>query len=584
MTGNTHAETRANDNSVQARGILLNQNGFLALGLLLAVILTYSPVLWAGYIWDDDYHLTANPCIVGPLGLKQIWTTKAADVCPLTLTTFWIEHALWGLHPLPYHLVNVLFHGICGVLLWRVLHDLKIPGSWWAAALWVLHPVGTESAAWITETKNTESTIFFLLSIGAFQKWLREHNGVKLVYNNRHYILTLIFAALAMTSKSSTVVLPLVLGLCAWWVDPKISWRIVPALVPLFFMSLAVGIVTIVTVKTQGHIPVPTIPQRLITAGDAIWFYLGTLIFPYHLNAMYPRWHINSRNWYSYLPTLCVIFTLFVLWKQRASWSRPWLFAFSYFIIALLPVLGFINHTILQYSFVFNHFQYLASMGPLAIAGAGMAAFVETGTPEHGWVRRTACIGVVLTLAVISWQRVWVYNNEEALWTDSISKNPNSSMAHFCLARAVYEKGESSRAINEYQKAEALNPFDSESYVNLGLIYFDQERSDQATEQFNRALAINPLQSKAYYALGCVSANQGLLDGAASDFSKALEINPDFAEAQSNLGAILLHQGRLDEALLHIREALRLNPNDVVALKNLSKAQALAQQEKQQAP
>ena len=147
----------------------------LALGLILvlAVILIYQPVWYAGYIWDDDAYVTANPCIVGPLGLKEIWTTSAADICPLTLTTFWVEHALWGLAPLPYHLVNVFMHGACAVLLWRVLRSLQVPGAWLGAALWALHPVQVESVAWITEMKNTQSGLFYLLSILFFVRWLK---------------------------------------------------------------------------------------------------------------------------------------------------------------------------------------------------------------------------------------------------------------------------------------------------------------------------------------------------------------------------------------------------------------------------
>src|SRR5271156_3691064 len=150
-----------------------NRDWLWALILVLAVILTYSPVGWAGYVWDDDVVITANPVIVGPLGLKEIWTTFAADICPLTLTTFWVEHALWGLVPLPYHLVNVLLHGACAVVLWRVLRSLRVPGAWLGAALWALHPVQVESVAWITEMKNTESGLFFLLSILFFARWLK---------------------------------------------------------------------------------------------------------------------------------------------------------------------------------------------------------------------------------------------------------------------------------------------------------------------------------------------------------------------------------------------------------------------------
>src|SRR5471030_2131242 len=109
--------------------------------LVLAVFLTYSPVWWAGFIWDDVALVTANPVIIGPLGLKEIWTTSAADICPLTITTFWVEHALWELAPLPYHLVNVLMHGAGAVVLWRVLRSLQIPGAWLGAALWAVYPV-----------------------------------------------------------------------------------------------------------------------------------------------------------------------------------------------------------------------------------------------------------------------------------------------------------------------------------------------------------------------------------------------------------------------------------------------------------
>jgi hypothetical protein len=124
--------------------------------LILSVILTYTPVWKAGFIYDDGELLTTNPCVVGPLGLKEIWTTSFADTCPLLLTTFWVEHALWGLKPLPYHLVNVLLHGACAILLWRVLRSLRLPGAWLGAALWALHPVEVESVAWISEMKNTE--------------------------------------------------------------------------------------------------------------------------------------------------------------------------------------------------------------------------------------------------------------------------------------------------------------------------------------------------------------------------------------------------------------------------------------------
>src|SRR5208283_986232 len=115
---------------VQGPQSWFRRDWFWGLILILSVILTYTPVWRAGLIWDDDTILTANPCIVGPVGLKEIWTTRAADICPLALTTFWAEHALWGLEPLPYHLVNVMLHAACAILLWRVLRRLRVQSAW----------------------------------------------------------------------------------------------------------------------------------------------------------------------------------------------------------------------------------------------------------------------------------------------------------------------------------------------------------------------------------------------------------------------------------------------------------------------
>jgi protein O-mannosyl-transferase len=351
--------------------------------LFLLVILAYTPVWRAGFIWDDDTMLTANPCIVGPLGLKEIWTTNAADICPLTITTFWLEHGLWGLAPLPYHLVNVLLHGACAVLLWRVLRSLGVQGAWLGAALWALHPVQVESVAWITEMKNTESGLFFLLSILFFVKWLR----IKEIKNGRtgnewNYALCFLFAALAMASKSSTVVLPVVLCLCAWWIQGRWQWRNAVRVIPGFLMSIAASALSVWTQRLQLAAATDsqwarTWPQRFAAAGDAFWFYLGKLLWPHPLIAIYPRWQTDGGQWTSYLPLVTAILLISGLWllgaKSNVAEWRAGFFAFAYFAVALLPVLGLIDNYVFSYSLVFDHFQYLASMGPLALAGTGLA-------------------------------------------------------------------------------------------------------------------------------------------------------------------------------------------------------------------
>src|SRR5437899_5177811 len=187
----------------------------LALALCALTILVYLQVWNAGFIWDDDSHLTENPCIVGPLGFKEIWTSSHAYYYPLVLSSFWVLHKFAGLNPLPYHLLNVLMHSGAAVLLWRVLRELRVRGAWLGAALWALHPVMVQSVAWITELKNTQSCFFYLLSILFFLK--AESADVALPRKRWQFVLSIAFFAMAITSKSATVMLPVALCLSLWW-------------------------------------------------------------------------------------------------------------------------------------------------------------------------------------------------------------------------------------------------------------------------------------------------------------------------------------------------------------------------------
>jgi len=546
----------------------------LGLILVLAVILAYQPVWHAGFIWDDDVYITASPCIIGLHGLKEIWTTSAADISPLTFTTFWVEHALWGLAPLPYHLVNVLLHGACAVLLWRVLLSLKIPGAWLGAALWALHPVEVESVAWITEMKNTESGLFFLLSILFFVKWLRTKDLKERIGGGWYYALTLVFAALAMASKSSTVILPVALCLCAWWIEGRWHWRNLARVIPVFLMSIAASALSIWTQNLHlgAHIDpqfVRSWPERLATAGDAVWFYLGKLIWPHPLITIYPRWKIDAGQVVSYLPLLAVIVVLFILWLKRDSWLRPCFFIFAYFLAALLPVLGLIDNPIFHYSLVFDHFQYLASMGPLALAGAGIVRLSDFVNPGKSWLLSSLCAGLLLILGLLSWQRAWVYESHETLWTDALAKNPNCWVGHGNLGEAFFQKGQVDKAVAQFKTALEINSNYADAYNNLGAALAQKGQVDEAIAQFQKALRINPNYVNAHSNLGVAFIQKGRVDEAMAQFRRALEINPNDAEAHSNLGAAFFQKGWVDEAMTQYQKALGINPNDGKAHYNL---------------
>jgi len=596
---------------------LLSRDWLLGLILILAVILTYSPVWWAGYVWDDEALITTNPVIIGPLGLKQIWTTSAADICPLTITTFWLGHALWGLAPLPYHLVNVLLHGVGAVVLWRVLRSLQVPGAWLGAALWALHPVQVESVAWISETKNTQSGLFFLLSILFFVRWLRAKDLDGQTRGGWNYGLTLLFAAMAMASKSSTVILPIVLCLCAWWTEGRWHWRNLARVVPIFFMSIAAGFLSIWTQSLNLAIaPNPQLvriwPERLVMAGDAVWFYLGKLLWPHPLITIYPRWEIDAGQWVSYLPLLAVIIVLFILWRKRESWSRLWFFVFAYFLVALLPVLGLVDNFIFRYSLFFDHLQYLASMGPLVLVGVGMIRLADFVIPKKPQLQSGLCAGLLLILGTLSWQRSGAYESSETLWTDTLARNPNCWVGRINLGNTLAQKGQPDEAMVQYQKALEINPNAADAHNNLGNVFYQREQVDEAMAQFQKALEINPTYAEAHnnlgdvlfqkgqveeamvqyqraleidpnnavvhYDLGNALSQRGRLDEAIAQFEKALNINPKLAEAHASLGVSLFQKGQIDNAIVQFQEAVRLKPDYTTAQNNLAKVQAMTRQ------
>lgn len=551
------------------------------LGLLLvfAIILVYQPVWAARYVWDDDLVLTANPVIIGPLGLREIWTTNAADICPLTLTTFWVEHALWGLAPRPYHLVNVFLHAASAVVLWRVLRGLLVPGAWLGAALWALHPVQVESVAWVAEMKNTESALFYLLTIFFFVRWLRPGTEGESAGRGWNYALTILFSVLALTAKSSTVILPGVLCLCAWWIEGRWRWRNLARVAPIFFLAVVAAALSLWTQHLQLNIATDpqyarAWPERIAASGDAVWFYLGKLFWPHPLLAIYPRWVIDPSQWNSYVRLVATMLVLAIFWLKREAWSRAWFFASAYFLLALLPVLGFAENYIFRYSLVFDHFQYLASIGPLALAGAGIDRWRHLLSSDQRWLKTSLLAAPLLVLALLSWSRTWAYQNEETLWTDTLAKNPSAWIAHDNLGNVLLQNGNVVGAMNEFEKALALNPNYDLAYFSLGNGLIQLGHVDEAVAAYQKALAINPNLAKAHSNLGNIFLQRGQLDDAISEYEQATKIEPYYPQAHNNLGYALFQKGRVGEAIIEYQKALALKPDYAQARQNLAAALA----------
>ena len=574
--------------------------------LVVLVLAAYAPAIHCGFIWDDEAHLTQNPCVIGPLGLKEIWTSTRAVYYPLVLTTFWALHKFVGLAPWAYHALNIVLHAASAVLLWRVLRQLGIRAAWLGAAIWALHPVMVESVAWVTELKNTESCFFYLLSI----LWFLKFNSCA---GQRgwwwRWSLSLVFFIFAILSKPSTVMLPIVLALCIWWRKGRIRLSDVGALVPFVVLSALASAWTVWEQKfhagAMGAEWAQTPPERVIIAGRAIWFYLGKLVWPDPLIFIYPRWGIDSSQLTAYFPVVAALALLAFLWLIRATWRLPVFFAAAYFIISLFPVLGFFDVYFFRYSFVSDHFQYLASMGPLALAGAAITGALRL-LPWNA-VLRPIIIGTLLAvLGVLTWRQAAVYTDLVTLYTTTLEKNPGCWMAHYNLGIALRDRGETDKAIAHYGEAIALrpdyaeahynlarllvargdlddaivhyqkvlliNPADAEAHNNLGAALFEAGQSDEAIAHYEKALGARPQYADALINLGDALLAKGDLDGAITHYLSGLNISPDHFEAQYNVANALLQKGQLDDAILHYHKVLELLPQSADAHTNLGSA------------
>ena len=479
-----------------------NRSWLLGLLLLAGIFVAYLPVRQAGFIWDDDDHLLQNPCIVGPLGFKAIWTTSAAIYYPLVLTSFWVEHALWGFNPLPYHLVNVAMHAACAILLWRVLQDLNVPGAWFGAALWAAHPVQVESVAWITELKNTQSCLFYLLAVLLFLKWRAAGTPMGRRGNERDYALALFCAMLAILSKASTVMLPVVLGLCWWWKDGRWRWRNGLRLGPFLLISALASGWTIWEQKFHsGAVGLEwsqSWPERLVIAGKAAWFYLGKLLWPHPLIFIYPRWGIDASRPAAYLPALAAAAGLFLLWWNRNGRVKPMFFASAYFLVMLFPVLGFFNVYFFRYSFVSDHFQYLASIGPLVLAAAGITAAWAFFGGTKRWLRPVFCGSLLLAFGWLTWQQSRMYRDNQVLFETTIERNPDCWIAHNNLGLMLMQAGRAPEAKARLERALALKPEDAEAHNNLGAVLDVLGQHAAATKHYERATLLKPDYTEAW--------------------------------------------------------------------------------------
>ncbi len=530
--------------------------------LLLAVLIAYQPVWNGGRIWDDDAHIT-RPELRSWGGLWRIWFELGAtqQYYPLTHSVFWTEAQLWGDHLLGYHLVNIVLHALSSFLIIVILRRLSAPGALLAGVIFALHPIEVESVAWMTELKNTLSGVFYLAGLLAYLSFDRTRRS-------QPYLLAALCFFLALLSKSVTATLPLGLLVIFWWKRGTLSWRrdVVP-LVPFFALAAVAGLFTSWAERSligaRGAEFDFSAMERVLIAGRSFLFYLGRLLWPADLIFIYPRWKIDAALWWQYLYPVSAAALILIAWKARTRTRAP-LAALLYFGITLGPALGFVNVYPFRFSFVADHFQYLAGVGIIALIAASIDWLVcrlRTSSPALRGMAAAMPLGLIL--GILTWNQSRLYAAPRVLYEETLRRNPSAWLAHLNLGFLADQdplQGKAA-AMAHYRAALAINPDEAQVHKNLGTDYMESGLYEDALKEYQAAVRLAPGYSEAYLNMGADLQHLGRYQEAEAAYREALAIKPEVAVAHYDLGVALTYLGRREEALTQVKEALRIQPD-----------------------
>lgn len=553
----------------------------LVLGALAIVALTfavYRPVLPGSFLMDDD-RLTGpfNPLVNGKLTPYNLWFRL--DFALATLG-WWIERLMFGDNPAGYHVASIVLQIASALLLWRLLARLKIPGAWLAAALFAVHPVGVNSVARISELKNTLSMPFFLLSFIGYLYYEEARLYPREAISGGHknssnatwwYALALMAFVLALMAKTTAVVLPVLLLLCALWQRKRISSKDIVHTLPFFALSLAFGLMSVWYQKYQAlpttELPLPpmSFAQRLAVAGYELWFYLGKALWPFSLCVQYPRWTIDAHSVAAYVPDALVVVVLILCLGFWRSWGRHVFFGLSCFVVMLFPALGFFDAQYLTMWQVSDHLQYMALAAIITLMAAGFASL-----PNEKVFRAAAAV-LLIGGSLLCFQRAKAFSTPEQLFEDTIAKNKSDSDAYNQLGIILAKKENYPEAAKDFALAVKSDPNNCDARMDLGHALMLEGNYAVAEEQYLASLKIRPTASQTHKVYANLLKREGKNAEALYHLRLAAIFEPD-AETFTELASLEYATGDARNAVKHFERAVALQPgsSDTVALNNLA--------------
>jgi len=558
--------------------------------------------------YDDNLYVYENAEVAGGLTLKGIAAMFTHVECqfyhPLTMLSLMLDYQLHGLQPGGYHLTNVLIHTASAVLLFLILR--RMTGALWpsafVAAVFAIHPLRVESVAWVAERKDVLSGLFFMLTLGAYVRYVQRRSKVESRESRAQavpaldprpltldYYLALVFFALGLLSKPTVVTVPFVLLLLDYWpldrfglstlnsdesragsqLSTQRALRLVLEKIPLFVLSAAASVMTVIA---EGEAVVPTKGLSLVDQiGNSIMSYvtyLRQMVYPVDLVPLYPFPVGDMFGWKIIFALVLLVAISAVAIAGRRK--RPYLLVgWLWYLGMLVPMIGIIMPV--------SGFAHADRFTYLPMIGLSVALTWAATDLCAGWRRRRVVLGgcaTIILVALIFCARAQAayWRNSEWLWTHTLACTSDNYIAHNNLGDALFKKGSVDEAIAHFQKALQIKPDYAEAHNNLGNALLKKGNVDEAIAHCQKALQIKPDFAEAYNNLGNALTQKGSVDEAIAHFQKALQIKPDFAEAHNNLGNALLQKRSVDEAIAHYQKALQIKPDYAEIHYNLGKA------------
>lgn len=544
--------------------------------LAVAILALYAQTFRFDYVaYDDDQFVYQNPMVIAglsPAGLAwALTTTYAANWYPLTWISYQLDCQIFGLNPGAEHAINVSLHLANTLLLFFAL--LRMTKQPWrsalVAAIFALHPLHVESVAWIAERKDVLGTLFAMLMLLFYIRYVRAPSAGKYIY------VALAFA-LGLMAKPMVVTWPFVLLLLDFWPLRRVGWpmelgslaRLSREKAPLFVMTAIGSAVTYLAQRNYGAVEsLDYLPWSARVANILVSYllYMAKAVWPVDLAAFYPS-HPHDVEIVVASALVLIAITVAAVIRARLS---PWLLVgWLWYLGMLVPVIGIVQ---VGWQAMADRYTYAPLVG-LSIALVWTIADAVERSPllQRGTIALS--IVVLSILAVAAYRQAGYWKNSHALFEHALAVTSGNYVMENNMGLILGQEGQSAESMAAFHRAIAISPVYADAYANLGRELMVSGQMNEASPPLLRAIRLNPRLEDAQASLGVLLASEGKFGQAEQHLEEAVRLSPTDSYSQSNLCSVLQYLTRPAEAVAHCAEALKLQPDSPAARLNLASA------------